>query len=81
MYDLNMLCLVNIKNIGFFKFILINGKGEFENNEVLLEVFIVDKKGSYLFWMIGVGFVDMFLFLIFGIFFIVKEMDGYLIVF
>lgn len=81
MYDLNMLCLVNIKNIGFFKSILINGKGEFENNEVLLEVFIVDKKDNYLFWMIGVGFVDMFLFLIFGIFFIVKEMDGYLIVF
>lgn len=30
--------------------------------------------------MIGVGFVDVFFFLVLGIFFIVKEIDGYLFV-
>lgn len=30
--------------------------------------------------MIGVGFVDVFFFLVLGIFFIVKEIDGYVFV-
>lgn len=39
-FGLIMLLKVNLNNMfSFFEFILINGKGEFENNEVLYEVF------------------------------------------
>lgn len=80
MYDPNTLRSANIKNTGSSKSILINGKGEFENNEAPLEVFTVDKKGSHLFRMIGVGSADTFLFSIPGIPLIVKETDGYPVV-
>lgn len=39
-FGLIMLLKVILNNMfSFFEFILINGKGEFENNEVLYEVF------------------------------------------
>uniref|UniRef100_A0A8W8NX73 Uncharacterized protein n=1 Tax=Magallana gigas TaxID=29159 RepID=A0A8W8NX73_MAGGI len=57
--------------------ILINGKGEFENNEAPHEVFQLDKSNSHLFRMIGVGSADVLLFSVPGIPLIVKETDGY----
>lgn len=80
MYDPNTLRKANIKNTGSSKSILINGKGEFKNNEAPLEVFTVDKNDSHLFRMIGVGSADVFLFSVSGIPLVVKETDGYPIV-
>lgn len=57
--------------------ILINGKGEFENNKAPLEIFQLDKSDSHLFRMIGVGSADVLLFTVPGIPLIVKETDGY----
>lgn len=57
--------------------ILINGKGQFENNKAPLEVFQLDKSESHLFRMIGVGSADVFMFSVPGIPLNVTETDGY----
>ncbi|XP_061185120.1 uncharacterized protein LOC133193166 [Saccostrea echinata] len=57
--------------------ILINGRGEFEDNMAPLETFKVDKKDKHLFRMIGTGSNDTLLFSVPGLRLIVKETDGY----
>ncbi|XP_062585307.1 uncharacterized protein LOC134246974 [Saccostrea cucullata] len=57
--------------------VLLNGRGEFENNKAPLETFNVDKNETHLFRMIGVGSEDTLLFSVPGLRLIVKETDGY----
>ncbi|XP_056014174.1 uncharacterized protein LOC125673438 [Ostrea edulis] len=57
--------------------ILINGRGEFDNNVAPLASFVVDKGENHKFRLIGVGSADTFLFSVPGLRLIVKETDGY----
>ncbi|XP_048765961.2 uncharacterized protein LOC125673437 isoform X2 [Ostrea edulis] len=57
--------------------ILINGRGDFDNNVAPLASFVVDKGENYKFRLIGVGSKDTFLFSVPGLRLIVKETDGY----
>lgn len=61
--------------IGFY-LVLINGRGEYDNNMVFFIVFWFDVSEIYFFCVILVVFSRFFFFLIFGIKLIVKEIDG-----
>ena len=56
--------------------VLINGKGEFQNNTAPLQTFYVDKSERYLFRLIAASLNEYFLFFIPGIRFTVIETDG-----
>lgn len=59
-----------------FNLVLINGRGEYDNNMVFFIVFWFNVSEIYFFCVILVLFNKFFFFLIFGIKLIVKEIDG-----
>ena len=77
LYGAITLLKLNLKDTMDSMSILINGKGEFEDNMAPLETYSVDISETNLFRMINVGSASPFLFSVPGISLIVKETDGY----
>ena len=77
LYGAITLLKVNLQNANHAESILINGRGEFQENMAPLETYEIDINETHLFRMIAVASAATLLFSVPGIPLIVKETDGY----